>query len=307
MVVDRSALALAFGSLLLLSSDACVLTAPDIGAPLRQLRAEQRAQVDTLASAFCTTYYDCGCMETYPIYEGENECVEHITELLLGHLEQGINDELEYDHDCLDATIEMLEGIGCVTADMVTVGTPEEALLDAAFQCRMYNGDKALGDECVHLVSARGDECGLGLACHDGFSMCFDNTFIAEDEPCGLDERRCDSGMICGWSMAAGQDVCQRPVALGASCAVSPYCEHDAYCDDQQQCSPLPRADEPCATQLGPDVCAAGHRCGADGICELGASQGELCGTCRLGLTCNGEGGCVPARSMICDMESLLP
>ncbi len=306
-MVDRSALAVALGSLLLLSTDACVLTTPDLGAPLRQLRAEQRAQVDTLASTFCTNYYSCGCMETYPIYEGESECIEHIGDLLLGHLEQGINDELEYDHDCLDANIAMLEGIGCITADRVTIGSPEEALLDVAFQCRTYSGDKVLGDECAHLVSARGDECGPGLACHNGFSMCFDDTFIAQGEPCGLDERRCDSGMICGWSMEAGQDVCQHPVALGASCAVSPYCEYDAYCDAQQQCSPLPRDGEPCVDLLGPDECATGHRCGTDGRCELASSQGEPCGTCRQGLTCDAQGTCVPVRSMICDMEPLLP
>jgi len=308
MVRARSSSVFVLAGLVFGSTGACVLSAPDLGAPLRELRAKQSAQADQIAAAFCATYYACACMETYPIHETEEECAEHIREGVLARLEQGINDELDYDPTCLDANLEMLEGLGCITDDMVRFDREVAVLLETAMQCRTYDGDLVEGDECTPLYSARGDECGPGLACDDGFHTCFAVSPIAEGEPCdGQGERACAPGLVCGYSFQTLTNACLRPADVGQPCTEGSYCEADAYCDATLTCRRLPRGGEPCVDRLGPDPCSEDFRCNAMSRCEPRPSEGEACGRCQLGLECGRENTCEPRRAMICDLELSLP
>ncbi|MCA9704621.1 MAG: hypothetical protein KDK70_02090 [Myxococcales bacterium] len=303
----RSAVLL--GLVSLLGAPACVLTAPDVGAPLRELRAQQRRQVDRVATAFCALYYDCGCTEIYPTHETEDECLELVTDGLLGRLEQGINKELDYDPTCLDASAELLEALGCTTSDRLIVDADLERLYDAAVHCLTYSGDLPLNQECTPLPSARAGECEPGLRCDDGLRMCFDAALLAEGQPCSSSGQECDSGLWCDWSNSAQQMVCIRPVAAGSSCLYDTFCELDTWCDPQQDftCQPLPKQGEPCAGSFDEGGCGYGLRC-EQSVCVLEAGPGDPCdGGCQPGLRCNDEGLCELREAVVCDFEASLP
>lgn len=185
----------ASGAALLLSAGACVLTTPDFGAPLRVLREQQRSQAERVAAAFCAAYYACDCEERFPSHVDEDDCVEVITEGLVQRLEQGINDSLDYDPDCLEANATLYEGLGCTHRDDAALDEELSRQLDLALRCRTYDGTLTLNEECTPLASARGGECAPGLACDLGFQMCFELAPLAEGEPCG---ESCGPGTTCG-------------------------------------------------------------------------------------------------------------
>lgn len=302
----------ALGSLLL-GISACTLTTPDVGGPLRRLREQQREQADRVAAAFCAAYYSCDCSERFPSHEDEAECLEVIADGLVHRLEQGINDELDYDPECLEANLALYEAIGCANRDAVALDTLAYDIdlhrtLDRALRCRTYHGPRQLHEECTPLASARGGECLPDLTCDDRFSMCLDVTVLGEGEPCGEDPlRACDAGLWCAGSSTGAQDVCLRPTAVGTGCLDTSVCQLGAWCDPvDATCRTLPVLGEPCESQLG-DACGVGLRC-VQGQCVRQAVAGEPCTEeCGPGTTCGDDDRCEPLPPMICSMEAQLP
>lgn len=304
-----SALAPRWIALLLLAQGACVLSVPQTG-ELAALRAQQQAQADRVADALCESYYACGCSAMYDLHTNHAECVEQVSTALFQRLEQGINRELEYDPRCLDAHAELFEGLGCSTGDALVLDTALSRLLDEASECRTYHGDLEVDQDCELLVTARGDECGPNLECDAVFGLCVDTTPLPEWSPCSQqgDGPPCAPELVCEWSWAQDVTVCIPPVALGASCAVTGYCEGDAWCDRSDPvCRPLPELGEACLAGLPPRAgCAWGLVCTA-GQCTSATSEGSPCYvSCGPGLTCDG-GSCIPGRSIVCDAEAWLP
>jgi hypothetical protein len=305
-MLARSALVL--GALLLGTASACVLSTPDVGGPLRELRAQQQQQADRVAIAFCAAYYDCGCEQPYPRHEDEADCVEYISTGLVARLEQGIDDELDYAPECLEANAELFEAIGCALSSDLVADLPLQGLYDEALRCHTYDGPLQLNEECTPLPTARGDECAPGLGCDPDFKMCFDTTPLAERQPCTYDGPPCDSGLLCDWSAQADQNVCLRPFESGASCIDSGFCEFDTWCDpDEFRCRPLPGPGEPCEPLLDEYGCAFGLRCDM-GQCVHEAVAGQPCSEgCGPRYVCGNHDLCEDRPALVCELEQQLP
>ncbi|MEM9460004.1 MAG: hypothetical protein AAGF11_37860 [Myxococcota bacterium] len=296
---------------LLLGASACVLSTPDVGAPLRELRQQQKEQADRVANAFCAAYYACDCVDSFPDHETEAECRTLISQGLTQRLEQGINRELEYDPECLEANVAFYEEIGCTISRQLFETDELLGLLDLAneaLQCRTYHGPLTLNEECTPLATARGGECEPGLACDEDFEMCLDISPLPEGEQCGDNGRPCGSGLWCASSSTNVQFTCKPPATPGMSC-VDSACTLGSWCDPTDFiCHPFPELGQPCGGRYN-DLCGPDLSCNEERQCVAAAAEGASCvdTSCGSGLACGSAERCEAVPAMICNMEPRLP
>ena len=302
---------MALGLGLATTSGACVLEDADTSGPLEMLRARQQADVDELARAFCTGYYECGCEEDWPDFDDEPECLDFISHLLLGHLEQGIDADLPYDDSCLTAHVELIEHLGCTTGPELALDVTALKLWEAAEQCRSYVGEIELGQPCRTLPTGRGDDCGSGLSCHPDFSTCQDQAPIPEGELCDdADERVCQAGTHCTENLNGVDPArCLAPSPIGSTCAGGWSCELDGLCNfETRTCEPFLDVGAACLG-VNDERCGPGRVCRAQ-RCEEQAAEGQPCSFvgCGLGLSCNDElDVCERVPGVVCGMQDRLP
>jgi len=291
---------------------ACVLEEADTGTALAMLRARQKMDVDALAQAFCTNYYACGCTEDWPDFDDEPECLDFVSKLLLGHLEQGIDADLPYDDACLAAHVELIEHLGCTDRPAMAFDAAAMKLWEAAEHCRSYVGEIDQGQPCTSLPTGRGDDCAPGLTCHPDFATCQQLAPIAKGELCEVDdgERGCEVGSECTDNEnGADPPRCLAHSPVGQACAGGWSCELAGYCNfETGRCQTRLPAGADC---LGEDDvrCDFGLTC-RNLTCEAKAALGEACDVldCGVGLTCNATlDVCEPLPAAVCDMQEHLP
>lgn len=240
-----------------------------------------------LATVECISVFSCEC-DDYP-YPDEAFCRDSVAGIYDALLEPGRKAGLSFDAECAQGFVdEYGEGEGECGSVLVDTG---ESDTTACSYCSLYNGDKALGEDCTQYSDF--DDCGSGMLCEEG--KCFDPCAVVlagescEDQGWGRD---CEPGYHCS---PEAEPVCTKTPATGEACQY--YCADGSYCNFDEVCAVLPKLGEACDS----GQCDEGLACSSAAICVQPPGPDEECasGECSTNAFCD-HGDFDTAEPAIC-------
>ncbi len=242
----------------------------------------------TIAETVCNQQADCECPNALAV----DQCKTLVESAYKKYLTSP-SPELVYDAGCAGQSVDQISDLGCgAVKDLVE--TTECNV------CKIYHGDKKVGEACQDYEDSLYDNCDQGLVCAD--KKCVDFCSPAgEGEECL--SRPCIEGYVCVLSLDSGTSSCEVAAGLGESCE-NTSCVTDLMCDfDTSTCVERPALGEHCQGS-----CQDGSYCDAssdnvdDWVCVAPKADGEACegdSECES-LDCDHETDKCTTRALIC-------
>jgi len=173
-----------------------------------------------MATARCEAFFRCDCAPN--VYTDVEACAEDFAGFYGSRALWAQTAGATLDLECLGEHVGVLFNGPCED----TVPPMSEFDLEAAFGCRMFEGDRGLGEACTPVDQwlSPDESCAENLMCLEG--TCLEAP--GEGEPCATS----DGGWsACAPGLRCTQDGCRAPGDLGDAC-VEFSCGHDSMCED---------------------------------------------------------------------------
>lgn len=227
-----------------------------------------------LARAVCDARPRCDCTEAV----ADDDCRSTTEEIFSTYVALPPETILTYDSACGATVVRAYEDLGCGSSADLSYDLSRGRVAECD-RCKLYVGDKELGEACARIELTDYDDCAQGLFCFvDGDDPTAEGRCqspcdtAGEGESCR--ERRCAEGLAC--SSTLGSQRCVRPVGDGEPCDEG-TCGEGLVCGVlSHTCARAPRVGEACEGR-----CAEGGYCAPDDAgsfsCRAKKAQGAAC------------------------------